>query len=148
MAAIPSKVYIVVDREFGEKLAELERSVPVWIGGTPIDKSVVQRLWNERPDESHLTGVTAFNDLNSLCPEEMLLSHLDAIELHHGVYSANPGYTILEVFGAELLIRRRAYGPNTASTSSKSPQPDLWPVGRRHWTPIRRVLASAYGRVF
>jgi hypothetical protein len=108
MAAIPDKVYIVVDRVFGEKLAELERSVPVWIVDTPINKSVVQRLWNERPDESHLSGVTAFNDLNSLSPEEMLLSYLDTIELHHGVYSANPGYTILEVFGAELSDKAKS----------------------------------------
>src|ERR1700682_2531610 len=102
MAAVPYKVYVVVDRAFGEKLSKLERGVPVWIVDTPINKPVAQRFWNERPDENHLTGITTFNDLNSLSPEEMLLSHLDAIELHHGVYSADPAYTVLEVFGAEL----------------------------------------------
>ena len=54
MAALPYKVYVVVDREFGEKLAELERGVPVWIVDTPTNKPVAQRLWNERPDETIL----------------------------------------------------------------------------------------------
>jgi hypothetical protein len=102
MAAVPYKVYVVVDRAFGEKLAELERGVPVWIVDTPTNKPVAQRFWNERPDESHLTGITTFNDLNSLSPEEMLLGHLDTIELHHGSHSADPPYTVIEVFGTQL----------------------------------------------
>jgi hypothetical protein len=102
MNAIPYKVFVVVDREFGEKLSELEKGVPVWIVDTPINKPVVQRLWKERPDEDHLTGITTFNDAASLAPEDSLLSHLDTIELHHGVYSADPPYTVLEAFGAKL----------------------------------------------
>lgn len=101
-AAVPYKVYVVVDREFREKLAELERSVPVWIVDTPTNKPVAQRFWNERPDEGHLTGITTFNDLNTLSPEEMLLGHLDTIELHHGSHSADPPYTVIEVFGMQL----------------------------------------------
>jgi hypothetical protein len=84
------------------KLSELEQGVPVWIVDTPTNKPVAQRFWNEHPDESELTGITTFNDLNSLSPEEMLLGHLDTIELHHGVYSADPPYTVLEVFGTKL----------------------------------------------
>src|SRR5450432_831398 len=102
MAAVPYKVYVVVDREFGEKLSDLDKGVPVWMVDTPTNKPVAQCFWNERPDESHLTGITTFNDLPSLSPEEMLLGKLDTIELHHGVYSADPAYTVLEVFGAEL----------------------------------------------
>ena len=63
MGAAPYKVVVVVDREFGEKLFELERSVPVWIVDTPTNKPVVQRFWRERPDEGHLTGITTFNDV-------------------------------------------------------------------------------------
>lgn len=102
MAAAPYKVFVVVDREFGEKLSELEKGVPVWIVDTLTNKPVVHRFWKERPDEDHLTGITSFNDLASLSPEDSLLSHLDTIELHHGVYSADPPYTVLEVFGTEL----------------------------------------------
>jgi len=107
MAALPYKVYVVVDREFGEKLSELERGVPVWIVDTPTNKPVAQRLWNERPDEDHLTGITTFNDPNSLSPEELLLSHLDTIELHHGSHSADPPYTVIEVFGTQLTANAK-----------------------------------------
>ena len=105
MDAVPYKVYVVVDREFGEKLAQLERRVPVWIVDTLSNKPVAQRSWNEHPDEDHLTGITTFNDLNSLSPEEMLLGHLDTIELHHGSYSADPPYTVIEVFGTQLTAK-------------------------------------------
>ena len=105
MGNVPYKVYVVVDREFGEKLTELERRVPVWIVDTLSNKPVAQRSWNEHPDEDHLTGITTFNDLNSLSPEEMLLGHLDTIELHHGSYSADPPYTVIEVFGTQLTAK-------------------------------------------
>ena len=122
MAAAPYKVYIVVDREFGEKLAELERGVPVWIVDTPTNKPVAQRFWNERPDENHLTGITTFNDLNSLSPEEMLLGHLDTIELHHGSHSADPPYTVIEVFGTQLTANAKSvlseYGFNAFHITS------------------------------
>ncbi|HTG27994.1 MAG TPA: hypothetical protein VK818_07195 [Methylomirabilota bacterium] len=107
MAAVPYKVYVVVDREFGEKLAKLERGVPVWIIDTSANKLVAQRFWNARSDENHLTGITTFSDLNSLSPEEMLLGHLDTIELHHGSLSANPPYTVIEVFGMQLTAKAK-----------------------------------------
>ena len=69
MARVPYKVYVVVDRGVGEKLSELEKGVPVWIVDTPTNKSVVQRFWDERPGEDHLTGVATFNDLASLSSE-------------------------------------------------------------------------------
>jgi len=122
MAAAPYKVYIVVDREFGEELAELARGVPVWIVDTPTTKPVAQRFWNERPDENHLTGITTFNDLNSLSPEEMLLGHLDTIELHHGSHSADPPYTVIEVFGTQLTANAKSvlseYGFNAFHITS------------------------------
>ena len=130
MALVPYKVYVVVDRKFGEKLSELEKGVPVWIVDTPTNKTVVQRFWNERPDEGHLTGITTFSDLASLSPEDMLLSHLDTIELHHGPYSADPPYTAIEVLGAELSTKTKnqlsEYGFNEfhiISTGFKASRP-------------------------
>jgi hypothetical protein len=107
MAPVPYKVYVVVDREFGEKLAQLENGEPVWVVDTPANKPVVQRFWNERPDEDHLTGLTTFDDLNSLSPEELLLGKLDTIELHHGCHSEDPPYTIIEVFGAQVTANAK-----------------------------------------
>jgi hypothetical protein len=107
MTSVPYKVYVIVEREFGEKLAGLERGVPVWIVDAPTNKPVAKRIWNERPNDDQFTGITTFNDLNSLSPEEMLLGHLDTIELHHGPYSANPPYTLIEVIGTELTAKAR-----------------------------------------
>ena len=87
---VPYKVYVVVDREFGERLSELERGVPVWIVDTPTNKPVAQRLWKERPEENSLTGITTFDDLQSASPDEMFLAELYMVDLHHGAYSAAP----------------------------------------------------------
>jgi hypothetical protein len=102
MDTVPYKVYVVVEREFGEKLAELERGVPVWIVDTPTNRPVAQRFWNERPGADNLTGITTFNDQNFASPAEMMLGQLHTIELHHGFDSANPPYTVIEVIGAQL----------------------------------------------
>lgn len=132
MAAVPYRIHIVVDREFGEQLAALEQGVPVWIVDTPTNKSVTQRLWKEQPRESHLTGITIFDDSTSSSPEDLLLAELDQIDLHHGPYSADPPYTVLEVVGAPLSDRVKkemsAYGFNEFRTSStgfiaRRPQP-------------------------
>jgi hypothetical protein len=102
MPIFPYKVYVVVDREFGERLAALERGVPVWIVETPANKIVAQRLWNERSAETHLTGITTFDDSESSASEDLLIGELAAVDLHHGSYSADPPYTVIEVFGAAL----------------------------------------------
>lgn len=99
---IPHKVCVVVDRNFGERLAELPRGVAVWIVDTPSNKSVAQRLWKERPQESHVTGITTFKDMESSSPEELLIGKLDSIDLHHGVNSTDPPYCVLEVVGTRL----------------------------------------------
>ena len=49
----------VVDREFGDQLAQLKSGVPVWIVDTLVNRVVAQRLWKERNQENHLTGITA-----------------------------------------------------------------------------------------
>jgi hypothetical protein len=105
MAVAPYKVYIVVDREFGEKLAGITRDAPVWIVDTPINKTVVRRLWSDHPQQNHLTGITTFDDFESFSPEDLLLSEFDTIDLHHGVYSADPPYTVIEVVGTPLTAR-------------------------------------------
>ena len=105
--ANPYKVYVVVDRNFGERLVELPPSVPVWIVDTPSNKPVAQRLWKERPNETHLTGITTFNDMESSSPEELLIEELDSIDLHHGAHSADPPYTVLEILGTRLTDRAK-----------------------------------------
>jgi hypothetical protein len=96
------KVYVVVDRDFGERLNTLETGVPVWMVDTPTNKTAAQRRWQELPEPNHLTGVTTFSDIDSASSIELLLAEIDTIDLHHGTYSADPPYTILEVIGSRL----------------------------------------------
>ncbi len=102
---VPHKVYVVVERDFGEKMTELATGVPVWIVDTPFNTATAQRLRRERKQGNHLTGITTFNDSASLSAEDLLVSQLDTIDLHHGTYSASPPYTILEVLGVPLSDR-------------------------------------------
>jgi hypothetical protein len=105
MPAGPYRVYIVVDRAFGDKLTEIEEGAPVWIVDTPINKAVVRRLWGERPQQNHLAGITTFDDFESSSSEDLLLGELGTIDLHHGRYSANPPYTVIEVVGTPLTTK-------------------------------------------
>ncbi len=105
---VPYKVYVVLDREFGEKLTELAAGVPAWIVDTPLNQAAAQRLWKERKQGDHLTGITTFRGAESLSAEDLLVSQLDTIDLHHGIHSANPPYTILEVLGVSLGDRIKA----------------------------------------
>jgi|SRR5215469_6897267 len=130
MSAASYKIYVVVDRFFGERLALLE--TPVWIVDTPTNKPVAQRLWRQFDVVDHLTGITTFDDIKSSSPEELLLAELDTIDLHHGSYSATPPYTVIEVIGASLTVNIRnalgAYGFNqfqesSAGFTAKRPEP-------------------------
>ena len=102
MSDKPYAVYVVVDPQFGERLRLLPTDIPVWIVDTPINKPVAQLLWKERPQLNHLTGITTYTYSETASPEDNFLKELDMIDLHHGQYSANPPYTIIEVFGTPL----------------------------------------------
>jgi hypothetical protein len=100
------KVYVVLDPRFGEKLALLPCGGPVWIVDTPANKPVAERLWRERPEKSHLAGITTFH-IYSESPEDNLLGELATIDLHRGPYSSDRPYRQLEVIGAVLSEKVR-----------------------------------------
>ena len=99
------KVYVIVDREFGQRLSELEQGIPIWIVGTPKNKHAAEQVWAKQKDHDHLTGVTSFTDIPSALPEDLLVAELDTIDLHHGSYSTDPPYSAIEVIGASISVR-------------------------------------------
>ena len=99
------KVCVVVDRNFGERLAQVAVGVPVWIVDTSSDKDAIRRIWNANPTQDHLSGVTSFSDMESASAEELFLMEIETIDLHHGAYSADPPYPLIEAFGAPLTGR-------------------------------------------
>ncbi len=101
------RVAVVVDGEYGERLYELARTGPVWIIDTPANRAAAQKLWAERPNVSHVEGVTTFEP-HSDCAENALIAELDMIDLHHGSYSVANPYTVLEVVGASPTDKVKA----------------------------------------
>jgi hypothetical protein len=95
----PYKVRVVVDPTFGERLSSLPAGEPAWVIDSPLNTPVAQRLWRERKDENHLTGITTFKPGPNASTEEEVIRMLDTIEDHHGEYSADPPYSILEIVG-------------------------------------------------
>jgi len=122
MSEKPYTVYVVVDPNFGERLASLPIGIPVWIVDAPSNKPVAQRLWRERAEVNHLTGITTYNFLQDASPEETLLEELDTIDLHHGPYSADPPFTRIEVFGTPfsetIRLALADYGFNQFSSTT------------------------------
>jgi hypothetical protein len=94
------KVIIVVDPAFGDRLADLLSSMPLWVVDTAINRSVAERLRRERTAGTHLTDITIFRHKPGSTPEEHLIVELSMIDLHHGPYSADPPYSELEIYGA------------------------------------------------
>jgi len=100
--AEPYRVFVVVDRDYGQRLAELAQTGPVWIVDTPANCTVTQEIWAGDPNRSDLEGVTTFKFPQGSSSEDILINELDAIDLHHGTYSANPPYTVVEVMGTGI----------------------------------------------
>jgi hypothetical protein len=119
----PYRVFVVLDREYGERLFELAHTGPVWIVDTPLNRTAVQKIWAVDPNRSHLDGVTTFKTGDDSSPEDSLINELDVIDLHHSTYSADPPYTVLEVIGAEMSERVRSgfceFGFNEFQTTAE-----------------------------
>ena len=104
----PYRVIVVLDRDYGRRLIELAQTGPVWIVDTAANRTAAQQVWAADPNRSHLEGVTTFKFEESSSSEDILINELDTIDLHHGTYSANLPYTVLEVIGTPISPRLKA----------------------------------------
>src|SRR3954463_12317750 len=91
-------VHIVVDPAFGERLATVPVGEPVWIIESALNTPVAHRLWAERPKDYRDGITTSVADADSV-PESELIRILDTVDEHHGEYSAEPPYSLLDVIG-------------------------------------------------
>jgi hypothetical protein len=118
----PYRVLVVVDRDYGQRLAELAQSGPVWIVDTPANRTAAQQIWAADPNRSHLKGVTTFKFREESSSEDILINELDTIDLHHGTHSASPPYTVLDVIGTAITARLRDLGRTTSRMILGRPQ--------------------------
>ena len=108
MSIAPYSVSVILDRSFGSQLSDLSGMGPVWIVDSPVNRAVAENLWAQFPTRSHLEGVTTFKAAETDSPEDMLIGNLGTIDLHHGSYSADPPYTVLEIVGTPLTAKIEA----------------------------------------
>jgi hypothetical protein len=98
------RLFVVLDKDYGERLSDLAPRGPVWIVDTPSNREAAQKLWAVDKSRTHLDGVTTFKG-GDCSAEDALINDLETIDLHHGFYSANPPYTVLEVIGTVITER-------------------------------------------
>jgi hypothetical protein len=83
-------------------------SGPIWAVDSPANREVAQEIWKEFPSRDHLDGITIFITGKGASPEEAFIAEFDTIDMHHGVYSAAPPYTIARAIGTSLTDKLRA----------------------------------------
>jgi len=91
-------VGVVVDPDFGDRLLNLAPRMPIWVAATPPNRAAAERVWATLPG----SGVTTFTVDPAGTPETCCIAELETIDLHHGEYSQNPPYSVLEIFGTEV----------------------------------------------
>src|SRR5450631_2624570 len=122
MSTVPYSVSVVLDRSFGSRLSDLLATGPVWIVDSPVNRAVAENLWAQSPSRSHLEGATTFKAAEADSPEEMLIGNLGTIDLHHGFYSADPPYTVLEMQGDHPSAPGHHPDPHDCRTSHRTLQ--------------------------
>jgi hypothetical protein len=117
MNNVPYRVFVVLDRECGARLSQLVMSGPVWALDSPTNRAAAEIFWSQFPSRDHLDGVTIFKASAENSLEEVLIDELQTIDMHHGVHSADPPYTVLQIIGTVLTARIEAalseYGFNS-----------------------------------
>ena len=102
MSERSNKVTLVLEPDFGDRLASLATMSHVWVIDTPANQTAASQYWAQNPNSEIETGITTFKSSENESPWESCLNMLETIDLHHGEYSSNPPYSVLEVIGAPL----------------------------------------------
>lgn len=103
MAGERYSVAIIVDPNFGERARAVVARMPAWIVDTEVNRHVAEQVWAEShgSDPTRPGGLTTFLVDSSATPEEWCAQILWTVARHHDAYSHDPGYSGIEVFGAE-----------------------------------------------
>ncbi len=99
MSNAPYRVHVVVDAHYAERIRALPLSEPAWVVDSPDNHPVIQALWQERRPLNESAGITSFKYDPHAAPDGWLISILSVVDLHHGEYSHDPPYSILNVIG-------------------------------------------------
>ena len=105
MSNAPYRVFVVLDYEYGPRISQLAKSGPVWVLDSPANRAAAENFWEQFPSRNDLDGITVFKASKVHSLEAVLINELQTIDMHHGIYSADPPYTILQIIGTVLTAR-------------------------------------------
>jgi len=99
-------VAIVVDPWFGDRVADLLERMPVWMADTEVNQAAAgrartARVQSQTVNHTAIGALTTFTIDTDSTPESWCLGILDIVAGHHDRYSHSPGYSGLEIYGAE-----------------------------------------------
>jgi hypothetical protein len=101
-------VAIVVDRDFGHPLVDLSQKMHVWVCDSLQNRKSAEPIRAMSTGQSIECGVTTFKVADNDSPKAMLLGVLDMVDLHHGVYSHDPPWGELHIYGTTATPILRA----------------------------------------
>jgi hypothetical protein len=89
-------VWVVVDREFGERLENLPIHEEVWVVRSPANSAAAARLRKSR------SGITTFSHDSGATPDELLVDILGTIDMHYGGHVPTRPCFKMKAHGARL----------------------------------------------
>jgi hypothetical protein len=95
-------VALVVDPNYASRLRELADRVHVWVAESPENTRATESYWASLPPGSGYdieSGITKFTPTGESM-EDWCVGVIASLDVHHNQYSHDPGYTVLEVYGA------------------------------------------------
>ncbi len=102
MSERTNKVILVLEPTYGGKLLPLAVLGHVWVIDTPANRVAASEYWGQNPRHKVGSGITTFKSSENASRLEACLGILGMIDLHHGEYSSNSPFSVLEVVGLRL----------------------------------------------
>ena len=103
-----NKVALVLDPNYGDKLTSLAGRSHVWVIDTPVNRAAASEYWAQNPTDEPEWGITTFNFSANESRFESCLNILETVDLHHGPYSCDPPYSVLDVIGVPFTDEAKA----------------------------------------
>ncbi|WP_147443901.1 hypothetical protein [Corallococcus sicarius] len=105
------KVGIVVDQNFGDRVADLARVFHVWVVESRDNTPGIQRVWEDGMVDAAAdplaVGVTSFAAVEGESPETMCARIAGDVDEHHNEFAHEPPWSEIEVFGGKLTATLR-----------------------------------------
>ena len=96
-------VALVVDPHYGVRLRELADRLHAWVAESPMNTPASEAYRASLPpgsDYSIESGITKFTPSGDTAEDWCVGVIIASLDVHHNPYSHDPGYTVLEVYGA------------------------------------------------